>query len=67
MNKEMRRDFYNREDLIAYLKQEFPEAAKRDEHISETVGGYKAAKKALQKVDPKIYAKTRNFLNGKVT
>ena len=53
MTNEMRREFDNREELIAYLKQEFPEAAKRDEHISETVGGRKAAEKALEKVDPK--------------
>ncbi|MGD1910978.1 MAG: FAD-binding domain-containing protein [Rivularia sp. (in: cyanobacteria)] len=67
MNNEMRREFDNREELITYLKEQFPAAAKRDDNISETRGGYKAARKALQKVDPKIYAKTRNFLNGKVT
>ena len=67
MTNEMRREFDNREELIAYLKEQFPEAAKRDDNISETVGGYKAAKGGLQKVDPKLYAKTRNFLNGKVT
>ncbi|MEA5594480.1 FAD-binding domain-containing protein [Rivularia sp. UHCC 0363] len=67
MNKEMRRDFNNREELIAYLKQEFPETVKRDEHVSKTVGGRKAAEKALQKVDPKKYGKTRNFLTGGVT
>ena len=67
MTNEMRREFSNREDLIAYLKQEFPEAAKRDEHTSQTIGGRKAAEKALKKVDPKRYAKTRNFLNGEVT
>ena len=53
MNKEMRRDFNNREDLIAYLKQEFLETAKRNDRIGETVGGSKAAENALQKVDPK--------------
>ncbi|NJL80896.1 MAG: deoxyribodipyrimidine photo-lyase [Richelia sp. RM2_1_2] len=67
MTNEMRRDFNHREELIAYLKEQFPEAAKRDEHISETVGGRKAAEKTLQKVDPKKYAKTRNFLTGGVT
>lgn len=67
MTNEMRRDFDNREELIAYLKEQFPEAAKRDDNISETLGGYKTAKKLLQKVDPKRYAKTRNFLTGRVT
>ena len=43
MTNEMRREFSNREDLIAYLKQEFPEAAKRDEHTSESMGGRIAA------------------------
>ena len=52
----MRREFSDREELIAYLKQEFPEAAKQDEHISETIGGRKAAEKALRKVNPKRYA-----------
>jgi deoxyribodipyrimidine photo-lyase len=63
----MRRDFANREDLVAYLKQEFPQAASRDNHISETIGGREAGKKALQKVNPKTYAKTRNFFSGSVT
>ena len=67
MTNEMRRNFDNREELIAYLKEQFPEARERDENISETVGGYKAAKGALRKVDPKVYAKTRNFLTGRVT
>lgn len=63
----MRRDFTNREELITYLEEQFPKAAARDNHISETVGGYQAAIKALEKVNPVTYAKTRNFLDGEVT
>lgn len=63
----MRRDFTNRDELIAYLREQFPNAVERDDHISETVGGRKAAEKALQKVNPVDYAKTRNSLTGAVT
>ncbi|WP_414526987.1 FAD-binding domain-containing protein [Nodularia chucula] len=63
----MRRDFKNRDELIAYLREQFPNAVERDDHISETVGGRKAAEKALQKVNPVAYAKTRNSLTGAVT
>ena len=63
----MRRDFSNRDELIAYLGEQFPHAAQRDGHVSETVGGRKAAQKLLEQVNPVTYAKTRNFLNGAVT
>ncbi|MBH8565488.1 deoxyribodipyrimidine photo-lyase [Nostoc sp. CENA67] len=63
----MLKKFSNRDELIAYLQEQFPKAAERDRHISDIVGGRKAAKKALQKVDPATYAKTRNFLTGAVT
>lgn len=63
----MLREFASRDELIAYLRQEFPAAAERDANISEILGGHKAAEQALQKVDPVIYGKTRNFLNGAVT
>ncbi|MBO3461710.1 deoxyribodipyrimidine photo-lyase [Aetokthonos hydrillicola Thurmond2011] len=67
MTNDLRRDFSNREDLVAYLRQQFPNAAEPDDHISETVGGRKAAENALQKVDPAKYGKTRNFFSGAVT
>ncbi len=67
MTNDMRRDFANREELAAYLREEFPEAAKRDDSISPIVGGRKAAMIALQKVDPARYAKSRNFFTGAVT
>ena len=63
----MRRDFSNRDELIAYLREQFPNAAERDDHISETVGGRKAAEKLLKQVNPVDYAKTRNSLTGAVT
>ncbi|MBD2296532.1 deoxyribodipyrimidine photo-lyase [Anabaena sphaerica FACHB-251] len=63
----MLRDFTSREELIAYLHEQFPKAAERDDHISSTVGGRKAAAEKLKKVDPITYAKTRNSLTGAVT
>ncbi|MBE9048880.1 deoxyribodipyrimidine photo-lyase [Nostocales cyanobacterium LEGE 11386] len=63
----MRRDFTNRDELTDYLREQFPKAAERDDHISEIVGGRQAAEKALQQVNPVAYAKTRNLLTGAVT
>lgn len=63
----MLREFASRDELIAYIREQFPAAAERDIHISETVGGRKAAEEALQKVNPIAYEKTRNFLTGNVT
>ena len=63
----MQREFTSRDQLVAYLSEQFPDAAERDKHISETVGGRKAAQKALGKVDSASYAKSRNFLTGAVT
>lgn len=63
----MRREFANRDELIAYIHEQFPQAAARDSHIGEMVGGRKAAEMALEKVDPASYGKTRNFLSGTVT
>ena len=67
MSNNMQREFISREQLIAYLSEQFPDAAERDKHISETVGGRKAAQKVLEKVDSCRYAKSRNFLTGAVT
>ena len=49
MTNNMQRDFANREELVTYLREQFPNAAKRDDHISEIVGGRKSAETALQK------------------
>jgi deoxyribodipyrimidine photo-lyase len=67
MTNDMRRDFANREELIKYLSEQFPQASQRDDNISEIIGGRKAAEKTLQKVDPAKYAKSRNFFTGAVT
>ncbi|MCL1472107.1 FAD-binding domain-containing protein [Argonema antarcticum] len=64
---DMRREFASRDKLVTYLRKQFPEATARDNQISETVGGRKAAQKVLEKVDPARYAKSRNFLTGAVT
>ena len=67
MSDDLRREFKSRDELVAYLCEQFPAAARRDDHISEIVGGRTAAQKALQTVDAVSYAKSRNFLTGAVT
>ena len=64
---DMRRDFKDRDDLIAYLKEAFPEAAARNDEIPQTRGGRAAAQARLEKINPASYAKTRNYLDGDVT
>lgn len=63
----MRRNFASRDELIAYVREQFPTAVNDDDHISDIKGGHQAAEAALKQVDPVLYAKSRNFLNGKVT
>ena len=63
----MLREFNNRAEFITYLREQFPQAAAVDDHISIISGGRKAAQQALEKVDPIAYAKTRNFLTGDIT
>lgn len=67
MSNDMRREFASREQLVTYLREQFPSTAKRDDQISEVIGGRKAAEVVLQKVDPATYAKSRNFFTGAVT
>ncbi|MFW5692088.1 MAG: FAD-binding domain-containing protein [Chloroflexota bacterium] len=64
---DLRRDFKDRTELIDYLREQFPEAAKEDSHIAEMRGGRAAAEARLDHVDPKVYAKTRNYLDGAVS
>lgn len=64
---DMRRDFADRDDLIAYLKEQFPEAAAIDDNIPKTRGGRAAAEARMKQIDPKRYAKTRNYTDGDVT
>lgn len=63
----MRREFADRGELIAYLSAEFPDAAARDAHISETRGGRAAAEALMRQIEPGAYGRTRNHLNGAVT
>ncbi len=63
----MRRDFEDRDELVAYLRQQFPSASTRDNHISPILGGRREAVRRMQAVDPPRYAKTRNHLDGAVT
>lgn len=67
MSNDMQREFASREELVAYLQEQFPTATERDRHVSVTVGGRKAAENLLQTVDPARYAKSRNFFTGAVT
>lgn len=67
MTKDMQREFTNRDELVAYLTEQFPDATAQDEYISETLGGRKAAEKILHQIEPVSYAKSRNFLTGAVT
>jgi deoxyribodipyrimidine photo-lyase len=60
----LRREFVNREDLFAYLRQQFPDASGS---LSPFPGGRTAADAALQRLDVCHYAATRNYLNGKVS
>ena len=66
-NHDMQRDFASRDELIAYVRKQFPKAVERDDHVSDIQGGRKAAEAVLNQVDPAQYAKSRNFLSGRVT
>jgi deoxyribodipyrimidine photo-lyase len=63
----LKRDFSSREELIAYLQEQFPQAVERDDHISATQGGRQAALERLEEINPKRYSKTRNHIRGDVT
>jgi len=63
----MRRDFVDRDDLVAYVREQFPAAAARDDHVAATHGGRVAAVAALARIEPARYGSTRNRLTGAVT
>ena len=65
--RSMKREFADREELIAYLRDHFPEAAAVGDHIPETRGGPRAAQERLEAIDPSRYQRERNFLDGAVT
>lgn len=65
---DMRRDFTSRDELIAYLREAFPEAAAVDNHVAAKRGGRQAAERVLRTIRPgEQYARTRNYLDGAVT
>lgn len=65
---DLRRDFASRDELIAYLKEQFPQATAVDDHIPETRGGRRAAEAALAQAEVgRAYEKTRNYLDGAVS
>ncbi|NWG21512.1 MAG: deoxyribodipyrimidine photo-lyase [Chloroflexi bacterium] len=67
MAGDMRREFADRDDLIAYVRREFPQAAARGVEVSPLRGGRRAAETLLQRLDPRRYAASRNYLDGAVT
>ena len=60
-------NYTNRDELVAHIRNQFPQAAERDSHVAAMHGGYQAAQSALAKIDPKRYQSTRNYLDGDVT
>jgi len=66
-SQDLQREFVDRDDLIAYLKEQFPAAAARDDRVSSIRGGRRAAEAALARLDPTDYASSRNYLSGTVT
>ncbi|MDA0717627.1 MAG: deoxyribodipyrimidine photo-lyase [Cyanobacteria bacterium] len=58
------RQFANRDEMAAILRQLFPEAPGG---LSPMQGGRRAAEKALAGIDPAAYGRNRNHLGGAVT
>jgi deoxyribodipyrimidine photo-lyase len=67
MSAPLRRSFADRADLVAYVREQFPEAAARDATVSPIRGGQRAARERLARLNPVRYAATRNALDGAVT
>jgi deoxyribodipyrimidine photo-lyase len=67
MDADLRRDFASRDDLVTYLREQFPAAAQRGPDLSPIRGGRVAGLAALGRIDPVRYAATRNELDGAVT
>lgn len=66
MNADLRREFPSRDDLVDYLREQFPDA-EQAERISPIRGGRAAADRLLEALNPARYAGTRNYLDGAVT
>jgi deoxyribodipyrimidine photo-lyase len=65
MSQNLRRDFNNREEMVAYLAKMFPETS--DKKVAEMKGGRAEAERILSDIDPIQYEKSRNHLEGTVT
>lgn len=51
----MRRDFVSRDDLVGYLRAEFPAAAQVGQQVSTITGGRRAALERLADIQPARY------------
>jgi deoxyribodipyrimidine photo-lyase len=60
----LRRDFLDREDLLRYLREQFPQASGG---LSPIRGGRAAADRNMNDFKASRYAATRNFLHGSVS
>lgn len=60
-------EFATRDELVAFCREAFPEAAAVEVSIPSTRGGRVAAEAKLALVDPPAYGRTRNALGGAVT
>ncbi|MEM9874400.1 MAG: FAD-binding domain-containing protein [Myxococcota bacterium] len=63
----LRRDFADRDDLVAYCREQFPSAVAVDDHVSPLRGGRAAAQARVDEIRPGLYGRTRNALDGAVT
>lgn len=66
-DQDMQRKFANRDDLIAYLIEQFPDATAVDDNVSPIQGGRAMAESKLRQIEPERYSKTRNFTDGAIT
>ncbi len=67
MSNDLRRSFATRDELIDYLREEFPGAAAQADERVATQGGRAAAEQRLARMNPRRYAESRDFLDGAVT
>lgn len=64
--QQLKTDFTSREDMAAYIQQEFPWLESPGD-LSPYVGGRKAGLARLEEFKIEKYGKERNFLNGEVS
>ncbi|MBX9599641.1 MAG: hypothetical protein K2X35_01510 [Bryobacteraceae bacterium] len=67
MSQDLRRDFQDRQDLIDYVAEIFPQTANFEPFVADTRGGRRAAEQLFENIDPKKYGATRNNISGAVT